>query len=81
MTRYRNKYTGATVKTEQTLGVEWSEINEDEPLVLVAESGKVLDSKGDTVHPSNQEELREGVKTRARTTKRRRDESGEGSDS
>lgn len=81
MTRYRNKYTGATVKTELKLGVEWSEIKDGEPLVLVAESGKVLDSKGDTVHPSNQEQLREEVKTSARTAKRRRDESGKGSDS
>lgn len=81
MTRYRNKYTGTTVQTERKLGVAWSEIKDDEPLVLVAESGKVLDSKGDQVHPANQEQLREEVKSSARTAKRRRDEPRKDADS
>lgn len=81
MARYRNKYTGTTVNTEKKLGVEWTEIKDGEPLVLVAESGKVLDSKGDTVHPSNQEQLREEVKSSARSTKRRRDEPRKDADS
>lgn len=82
MTRYRNKYTGATVTTEQKLGVEWSEVDADAPLVLVAESGKVLNAQGDLVHPANQEEIREEVKAGAtRNAKRRRNEPREDSDS
>ena len=82
MTRYRNKYTGATVTTEQKLGVEWSEVDADAPLVLVAESGKVLNAQGDLVHPANQEEIREEVKAGAtRSAKRRRNEPREDSDS
>lgn len=76
--RYRNKYTGTTVRTERNLGVAWEEVDEDAPLVLVAESGKVLDSKGDTVHPANQEEVRADA---TRDSKRRRSQPRKGADS
>ena len=80
--RYRNKYHGATVRTANRLGPEWLEVDDDAPLVLVAESGKVLNAEGDQVHPANQEELREEVKRNATGAARRRvDKSRKGSDS
>lgn len=82
MTRYRNKYHGAVVRTEIKLGPEWEKISEKDPLVLVAESGKVLNAEGDLVHPANQEEIREEVRTSAaRRARRRVDEPRSGTDS